>query len=107
MKYKGLMQMFHFDSLPRASVYALLGAVYALGCSGNIDSSPVEPEPDVSVPTPTPTQEEPAPDPIIDEEPEEPPAKALLQAQIEDILNRTCGECHGANGRREAGMNYI
>ncbi|MET0411854.1 MAG: c-type cytochrome domain-containing protein, partial [Polyangiaceae bacterium] len=86
--------------------YALLGGVYALGCSGNIDSEPTRPERDVEVPTPPPTQQTPAPGPT--EEPvEEPPAKPLLQAQVEDILNRTCGECHGANGRREAGMNYI
>jgi hypothetical protein len=107
MKYKGLTQMFHFDSLPRASVLALLGAVYALGCSGNIDSNQGEPEPDVEPPSPPPTQQQPDPGPPVEEEPEEPPAKPLLQAQVEDILNRTCGECHGANGRREAGMNYI
>lgn len=106
MKYKGLTQMFHISSLQRASVYALLGAVYALGCSGNIDSEPPRPEPDVDVPTPPPTQSQPTPIATDDPEPE-PPAKPLLQAQIEDILNRTCGECHGANGRREAGMNYI
>lgn len=106
MMYKGLTQMFHFSSFQRASIYALLGAVYALGCSGNIDSEPTRPEPEVTPPTPPPVNEVPDPGPI-DEPEEEPPAKPLLQAQVEDILNRTCGECHGANGRREAGMNYI
>ena len=102
MNYKGLTQMFHFTSLQRASVYALVGAVYALGCSGNIDAdeTPSEPEPEVTppiVPPETPT------DPVTPPPPEEePPAKPLLQAQIEDILNRQCGECHGANGRRSS-----
>jgi serine/threonine-protein kinase len=110
MKYKGLTQMFHFSSIQRASVYALIGAVYALGCSGNIDADNSRGEdPGVDTPTPVPTE---TPDdsnvtpPPPPDEPE-PPAKTLLQAQIEDILNRQCGECHGANGRREAGMNYI
>lgn len=97
--------MFHFTSHRRATLAVVLGAAYAFACSGNIDSStPPEQEPV----TPPVTEPEPVDDPVaLPDDPAPEPPKPLLQAQVEDILNRTCGECHGANGRREAGMNYI
>jgi mono/diheme cytochrome c family protein len=79
-----------------------LPALFALGCSGDIGAGGNAPEPTTVETTPTPEPSE-----TFDEPEPEPEQKPLLQAQVEDILLRTCGECHGQNGRREAGMNYI
>lgn len=61
-----------------------------------------EPTPAVE-PTPTAVRQEPS---LSFVEPEPEPV-SLLQAQVEDILSRTCGECHGVQGTAQAGLNSI
>jgi hypothetical protein len=83
-------------------VLSVASAVAALvvGCSGKVDEGTPDTQvqdPGTQPPVTTP-QTAPPPPPAV---------PGLLRAQVENILNRSCGACHGKDGLEAAGMNYI
>jgi serine/threonine-protein kinase len=88
-----------------AKVAAILGLVThaVTACTGQIGEKGVETDPVDDVETSSDDGSD--PDAIVVDRSEAP--TPLLQAQVEDILNRNCGSCHGAEGTLQAGMDYI
>lgn len=83
-------------------------AALSVACSGKIEAPIAPATPEELVPAVAPT---PPPAPPARALPPPPPEAAgtpkLLRAQVETVLSRSCGECHGTDGIQAAGMNYI
>jgi mono/diheme cytochrome c family protein len=86
----------------------------ALGCSSNDDPG-TDPDPGEQTQNPPPgaggtggqIADPPTKDPL-EAPPEKPPVDELARAQFEDLLLRTCGQCHGPDAQVvQGGIDYI
>ncbi len=91
-----------------------LGALLLAGCGGQVDLPAGGAGSSSGPDSAGPPQDPPV---VVQRPPVDPPRSAtagteaaplpLLQAQVEDILGRTCGECHGAEGSGQADIDFI
>lgn len=94
-----------------SSIASCLAPLVAIACTGEVSGNgsgftpvPAEDLEEQRVDPPPEVPVQASPPPVVNSEPE---VASLLQVQVENILGRSCGECHGFDGSADAGIDSI